>query len=306
MSLGLRVGFIVVLLFPFHLSVQAQPDSLNVTIAPADTNDTAFTAESQENEFQEDLDSLLSSNQDIDTSFAWSTSKINSGHFDSEKWTDTSRLVLVDSAQKKFFVHPCYGKVTSNFGARHWLWHYGVDTKLLRGDTVRAAFEGVVRVKEYDRHGYGVVIVMRHINGLETIYGHLSKAEVVPGQRLKAGDVIGRGGSTGHSTGPHLHLEMRYYGEPFDPNCIIDFENGTLKSYTLVLTKDNFAYLIELRKITWHTIRRGENLGLIARRYHTKVTTICKLNHISGRTILRIGRKIAVKRVQRTDSTVPL
>jgi hypothetical protein len=170
--------------------------------------------------------------------------------------------------------------------------HLIIDSKLNKGDTVKAAMDGVVRVSKYDKRGYGRVLVLRHHNGLETIYGHLSKAEVETGQLVKAGDMIGLGGNTGRSTGSHLHLETRYYGEPFDPNCFYDFSNNTLKQDTLVLSRANFEYLIEIRKAKYCTIRSGDNLGRIAIRYHTSITKLCKLNRISRKTILRIGRKI--------------
>ena len=103
--------------------------------------------------------------------------------------------------------------------------HKGIDLGLHVGDTVRAAFDGKVRICRYERRGYGYYVVIRHDNGMETVYGHLSKFIVKPDDRVKAGDPIALGGNTGRSTGPHLHFETRYMGLPINPADIIDFEN---------------------------------------------------------------------------------
>lgn len=123
---------------------------------------------------------------------------------------------------------PVAGQVTSNYGyrARFRRNHYGIDLKLQTGDTVRAAFPGKVRLTKYEGRGYGYYVVVRHPNGMETIYGHLSRFLVKPDQTVKAGEPIALGGSTGRSTGPHLHFEARYLGIPINPAAIFDFENG--------------------------------------------------------------------------------
>ncbi|MDD5675289.1 MAG: M23 family metallopeptidase [Chitinivibrionales bacterium] len=281
----------------FYLSGFAQ-ETAGPTFTDS-TKDTALSADEQEDEFQGSLNAFFDNEKTALDSFAWDTKKINSGHLDLSRLTDTAKIPLVDSARQKYYSAPFENVITSDFGARGWLWHYGVDIRLSRGDTVRAAFDGVVRVREYDRHGYGVVIVVRHAGGLETIYGHLSRTWLTPNQTVRAGDMIGLGGSTGHSTGSHLHFETRYLGEPFDPHCLIDFGTFTLKSDTLVLTRDNFTYLAELRKVKWHIVRKGDTLKRLARNYHTTVAMICALNHISHTTKLRIGGRLAI------GSTVP-
>ena len=206
--------------------------------------------------------------------------------------TDTIRIVLGDSLNHQHFIAPFKNYVTCGFGPRRRIYHFGTDIKLQKGDSVRAAFDGIVRVTKFDRRGYGNAIVIRHAQGIETIYGHLSKVLIEPNQYVKAGDLIGLGGSTGRSTGAHLHFEVRYHGEPFDPSCFYDFENYQLKSNTLVVSRANFEYLIELRKAKYCVIRKGDTLGRIAMRYHTSIKRICKLNGISTKTLLRVGRKI--------------
>ncbi|MCM1077535.1 MAG: M23 family metallopeptidase [Bacteroides sp.] len=132
---------------------------------------------------------------------------------------------------------PTPGHITSNYGyrSRFGRMHYGIDLKLQVGDTVRAAFSGKVRLTKYERRGYGFYVVIRHENGLETVYGHLSRFLVKPDQYVKAGDPIALGGNTGRSTGAHLHFETRFLGIPINPAAIIDFENG-------VPHKDIFAF----------------------------------------------------------------
>jgi murein DD-endopeptidase MepM/ murein hydrolase activator NlpD len=244
----------------------------------------------------------------VDTSFAWSNSRINSGRFDYKMLgpEDTIRIPLIDTAQSKHFVHPYPGHITSPFGPRRFLWHYGTDVKLHTGDTVRSMMDGIVRVIQYDRRGYGNVVVVRHHSGLETVYGHLAKGgvRVEANHHIKAGEMVGLGGNTGRSTGPHLHFEIRYFGEPFNPAYIIDFENYALRSDTLVLTRDNFEYLTEIRKTVYHAVRGGDNLGAIARRYGTTVTKLCRLNGITPRTTLRIGRKLVVRSGKEAEEQV--
>jgi murein DD-endopeptidase MepM/ murein hydrolase activator NlpD len=249
-------------------------------------------AETQEESFQNFLDTIYQANGAYADTFGWDNHKINSARFDSKNMADTIHIPLKDTSGKLLFVSPFQNYVTCGFGPRRYIYHYGMDIKLFKGDTVKAAMDGIVRVSKYDKRGYGRVLVIRHQNGLETIYGHLSKALIESGQMVKAGDPVGLGGNTGRSTGAHLHLETRYFGEPFDPNCFYDFSNNTLKSDTLVLSRANFEYLIEIRKAKYCTIRKGDNLGRIAIRYHTSITKLCKLNRISRKTILRIGRKI--------------
>lgn len=135
------------------------------------------------------------------------------------------------------YVPPVKGVVTSGYGYRPRFrrMHYGVDLNLHTGDTVRAAFSGKVRLTKYEARGYGYYVVMRHDNGMETVYGHLSRFLVKPNQVVKAGDPIALGGSTGRSTGPHLHFETRYLGIAINPAAIIDFDNK-------VVHKDVFAF----------------------------------------------------------------
>ena len=208
-------------------------------------------------------------------------------------------------------VHP-HGK----YGPRRRRQHQGVDLPLKTGDPVYATFCGRVRISQYNKGGYGNLVIIRHDNGLETYYGHLSERMVEPGQWVEAGQIIGLGGSTGRSTGPHLHFETRYYGQSFDPERLIDFKNGTLSRETFLLKKSFFSIYsnagqdfedeianeeqdkkeaAENAAMNYYKIRSGDTLGAIARRHGTTVANLCRLNGIKSTTILRIGRSLRVR-----------
>jgi murein DD-endopeptidase MepM/ murein hydrolase activator NlpD len=224
-----------------------------------------------------------------DTYCSWNTERVHPYKDDLRFMKDTVVLILApDSCD---FVSPYTGRKTSDFGYRRYRYHYGVDIKLYRGEEVKSAFEGLVRIAQYDGD-YGKVVVVRHPNGLETLYAHLSKLNVKEGDKIEAGDVVGLGGNTGRSTGSHLHFEARYKGEPIDPNVLIEWETGYLCHDTLALNQEHFEYLVEVRKRKYHKIRSGDTLSGIARRYGTSVRNICRLNGIRSTTTLRIGRTL--------------
>ena len=150
----------------------------------------------------------------------WNNQAMDAYGVDFKSLPDKVTLWLVDNPTD--FCCPNQVKVFSKFGNRHKRRHQGCDLPLKTGDPVRAAFAGKVRISDWSR-GYGNLIVIRHENGLETAYGHLSERQVKEGDWVSAGDIIGLGGSTGRSSGPHLHFETRYMGYAFDPEWLIDF-----------------------------------------------------------------------------------
>lgn len=161
------------------------------------------------------------------------------------------------------YTTPCPGHITSNYGyrSRFGRMHYGIDLKLQVGDTVRAAFTGKVRLTKYERRGYGYYVVIRHDNGLETVYGHLSRFLVKPDQVVNAGDPIALGGNTGRSTGAHLHFETRFLGIPINPAAIIDFEKGLPHKATFAFDKQTYGkskktYASKKRKTRKSTTRK--------------------------------------------------
>ncbi len=197
------------------------------------------------------------------------------------------------------FVIPTLNVITSSFGPRRYRYHYGTDLRVAVGDSIVSAFSGKVRIIDYEARGYGNYIVLRHDNGLETVYAHLSQVLVMHNQTVKAGELIAFGGNTGHSTGPHLHFETRYIGNAIDPEKIIDFKNGTTWEDSYLITKKNsFYYQREAKpiQITKHyTVRKGDNLSEIAARNGTSVKALSKLNGIKQKAKLKPGQKLRIR-----------
>ena len=185
-------------------------------------------------------------------------------------------------------------KITSPFGPRWRRMHNGLDLKVNIGDTIVAAFDGKVRIVKYERRGYGKYVVIRHDNGLETVYGHLSKQLVEENQLVKAGEVIGLGGNTGRSTGSHLHFETRFLGIPINPALMFDFEKQDIvaDSYTFRKTKgtSGTARSMASGEGLFYKVKKGDTLSKIASRQGTSIDKLCKLNRITRRTILRPGQ----------------
>ncbi|HOL29079.1 MAG TPA: M23 family metallopeptidase, partial [Paludibacteraceae bacterium] len=158
---------------------------------------------------------------------------------------------------------------------------------------------GKVRIIDYEHGGYGHYVVVRHNNGLETVYAHLSKVLVELNQIIGAGEVIALGGNTGRSTGPHLHFEMRYLGNAIDPDNLVDFEKGSIRQFSYLITKKNtFKYQKDLKSLQmarYHVVHKGDTLSLIASRYGTTVKQLCNLNQISSKKLLKPGQKIRVR-----------
>ena len=250
------------------------------------------------NNFYDIYDSLTKFIHPSDYLYAsWNTRSIRYREGDTVEKTDSIMIVLVDRAHDEKYVHPFQGNITSHFGYRRYRFHYGTDVDLVTGDPVRCAFDGMVRATLYDK-GYGRVVVVRHKNGLETVYAHLSKILVDTNTMIKAGELVGYGGNTGRSTGSHLHFEIRYLGAAINPETIVDFANYKLISDTIFLTKKNFEYLHKIaadKNAKYHKVKSGDTLSAIARRYHTSISKLCYLNGIKQTHILQIGEKIRVK-----------
>ncbi|MBQ9386992.1 MAG: peptidoglycan DD-metalloendopeptidase family protein [Bacteroidaceae bacterium] len=179
-------------------------------------------------------------------------------------------------------------RITDKFGyrPRRGRAHMGIDIKVRTGDTIRAAFDGKVRISRYERRGYGHYLVIRHPNGLETVYGHLSKKLVGENDIVHAGDPIGLGGNTGRSTGSHLHFETRILGNAINPAFMFDFPKQTAVT-------DYYVYSKNTREV-YYKVKSGDTLSRIAIKNETSVANICKLNGISRNAIIKVGQTLRV------------
>lgn len=224
---------------------------------------------------------------------SWDTVDLNIYKVNMSVFPGTLSFVIHDPANGVIFTMPTISRVTSGFGAR-MLWgkhfHYGVDLDLETGDPVFAALDGIIRIARYNS-GYGNMVVIAHKGGLETLYGHMSKLNVKEGQRIKSGEVIGLGGSTGHSTGSHLHFEFRVFGEQINPSQVFSFQEAQVEKKIIQVDASWFSYQNNL-DIEYHTVLEGEDLETIATIYGVSVSEICDLNRISMKSTITPGFRL--------------
>lgn len=217
--------------------------------------------------------------------------------------------------------------VTSHYGYRRSFRrnHYGTDIKVYVGDTIRAAFSGKIRIVAYEGKGYGRYVIIRHPNGLETLYGHMSKQLVKEDQVVKAGEPIGLGGNTGRSKGSHLHFETRFLGKFINPERLFNFEMQDVKAdyyvyrangsgalmnasgvlaaseneETIAMDKEEESREFQQQKIaaqkakprtSVHKVKQGETLSSIAKKYKTSIKELCRQNGITEKSTLRVGQ----------------
>lgn len=211
--------------------------------------------------------------------------------------------------------HP--GRVTSNYGyrAKFGRMHKGMDIGIKMNDTIRAAFDGKVRLTNYEAKGYGNYVIIRHPNGLETVYGHLTRPLVKADQVVKAGQPIALGGNTGRSTGPHLHFETRFMGYAINPAAIFDFANQTTHTDTYTFDKKTYTqarnyapskgasakadsenpYKSASSERSTYTVKKGDTLSSIARSYGLSATTLRKINGMAAADVIKVGQVLKLK-----------
>ncbi len=256
----------------------------------------------------------------------WDTRSINPYGINPKEFEDVVNLKLYDISEGRNWASPLEKtRITSHFGWRWRRWHKGTDIDLETGDPVYAAFDGIVRISG-SHSGFGRTVMVRHYNGLETLYGHLSKVNFEPNTIVKAGDEIGKGGNTGRSSGSHLHYEVRYEGNPFDPENIYDFKStdkAQIRTQEFMLTSKVYDYLRGgasrpvvntdpnqaefdegeeeeetpkyIEKKVWYRVRSGDTLTEIARKHSTSIGEICRLNKISSYKKLTVGLRLRVR-----------
>jgi murein DD-endopeptidase MepM/ murein hydrolase activator NlpD len=209
---------------------------------------------------------------------------------------DSTLYLTLTGGQFGSFAPPVEGIVTSGFGWRDSAQHQGMDIELRKGDAVSCAFDGMVRVAERTSSGYGNVVIVRHFNGLETLYGHLYKIKVKPGDFVYAGQTLGLGGSTGRSTGAHLHFETRYKGVAINPRYFISFDSHTLLAEHVELKRFRWGYSAFAADSDVYTIQKGDNLYELSRQFATTVARLKELNGYTRYPRLKAGDKLLVRK----------
>jgi murein DD-endopeptidase MepM/ murein hydrolase activator NlpD len=242
----------------------------------------------------------------------------------------THYVLPLQTVGESEFVFPCVNKtfVCSPYGMRSGRMHTGMDIKQKFADSIVAAWDGVVRMAKDNYYAYGGTVIIRHANGLETLYAHLSSIEVQENQRVKAGELIGKAGRTGRATTEHLHFETRFLYEHFSPATIIDFRTFSLCADTLYVQKGKFKTnqstvasetvlaadkdtadtlasenILSIEKETvqkavnqtMYTVRKGDTLYAISRKYNVSVQQLCTLNQLPDGAKLSIGQKLRIK-----------
>lgn len=260
-------------------------------------------------QYESDKDSIAKKSKGFEKTF-YDTSAIFKNDWNNnqtfcytnKKYDVTKGIELVDSIHSYAF--PIENKTTSPFGRRHSSFHKGIDIPLKNGEAIVAAFDGKVRYAKYNNGGFGNLVIIRHVNGLETYYAHLSKFKVKPNQIVKAGQVIGLGGSTGRSYSPHLHFEVRYKDKAINPERIFNTEEYCLRNDKTIVGElvQNMQQQIKhshldesfLAEGKVYSIQKGDTLSKIAARSGTTVSELCALNGLSQQSVLQIGQKIRI------------
>lgn len=276
MSKTLKYGIMSLLAVMLPLSAVTAQDQMPVRSAPVQTMDPVFVPEYLS----------VGTAVDLDNPAAYLYPDWNNVYLHTFEGAVLPDTVVVSMSGYCLPTDSTY--ITDKFGyrPRRGRSHMGLDVKVKIGDTIRAAFDGKVRISKYERRGYGHYLIIRHPNGLETVYGHLSRRLVDENDIVHAGDPIGLGGNSGRSTGSHLHFETRILGNAINPESLFDFPNHSVVT-------DNYVFTKKTREV-YYKVRSGDTLSGIASRNSTSVTNICRLNGITKNTVLRVGQTLRV------------
>lgn len=207
--------------------------------------------------------------------------------------------------------------VTSRYGWRRGRAHKGIDIDLVTGDSLYTMFDGIVRMSRYST-GHGKTVVVRHFNGLETVYAHLSEYGVKVNDTLIKGQYLGKGGVSGNARGSHLHLVVNYKGVSINPEYLFDFnETNDIRSNELWITKkwtqpiyhnskkeskikpliseeEALASLIKQKSI--YVVKSGDTLSRISKRNNVSINSLCTTNTIRRNSVLKIGQKLVIEK----------
>ncbi|RED49461.1 M23 family metallopeptidase [Seonamhaeicola aphaedonensis] len=274
--------------------------------------------------FYKDIESILEDSTRIDSMNTISDKPNIKSKFWSHTVYNPYKEIKMEFPLKLTFKDSTYGSpigkhkiVTSRYGWRRGREHKGIDIDLITGDSIFAMFDGVVRMSRYTS-GHGRTVVVRHYNGLETVYAHLSKYGVKENDTVYKGDYLGKGGTSGNARGSHLHLVINYKGVSINPEYLFKFDaNNTIRSKELWVTKkwtqpvfhnskrqspikplltreEALASLIKQRSI--YVVKPGDTLSRISANNNVTIASICKLNSIRKSSVIKIGQKLLIEK----------
>lgn len=302
---------IALICFPSILTAQNDSLSNSLKIKVSSTSEKSFLVNEIEIPLQPDQTIENEASIDIKAEY-WDNTVYNP-----YRYTTTEFPLKVNFKDNSYASPVKHQKViTSRYGWRRGRAHKGIDIDLVTGDSVVSVLDGIVRFARYSR-GHGKTVVVRHYNGLETTYAHLSHIAVKENDSIAKGQLLGKGGNTGRSTGSHLHFVTSFKGEYIHPDYLFNFDNtNAIRAQEIWVTKkwtrpsyhsskrltklslyktkeDALASLEKQRKV--YVVRKGDTLSRISRRNNTTIRSICRTNKIKKTSTLRIGQKLILE-----------
>ena len=187
--------------------------------------------------------------------------------------------------------------VGSPYGIRSHRLHRGVDVNVIKDEPVVAAYPGEVIMSRYNKGGYGNYVLIKHPNGLQTLYAHLSKRLLKVGDEVFPGDIVGLAGNSGRSSAAHLHFEIRYGEVNIDPATVIDFPHWTLRDgvdkFSLKKAKaDHRKIQHKLAHNNYYVVQKGDSQGDVANWFNISIESLCRINKLKPGAPLKEGQKI--------------
>ena len=187
--------------------------------------------------------------------------------------------------------------IGSPYGIRSHRLHRGVDVNVIKDEPVVAAYPGEVTMSRYNKGGYGHYILIKHPNGIETLYAHLSKRLLKVGDRVFPGDIVGLAGNSGRSSAAHLHFEIRYGEVNIDPTTVIDFPHWALQpgvdKFSMKKARSEHRKIqSKLINYNFYVVQAGDSQGDVANWFNISIESLCRINKLVPGAPLKAGQKL--------------
>ena len=187
--------------------------------------------------------------------------------------------------------------IGSPYGIRSHRLHRGVDVNVIKDEPVVAAYPGEVTMSRYNKGGYGHYVLIKHPNGIETLYAHLSKRLLKVGDKVFPGDIVGLAGNSGRSSAAHLHFEIRFGEVNIDPTTVIDFPHWSLKpgidKFSMKKARiDHRKIQAQLRNYNFYVVQAGDSQGDVANWFNISIESLCRINNLTPGAPLKAGQKL--------------